>query len=1052
MKRFVSLYFVILSLSLSAQDYLGLEGSIPSNWSPQSELSMSSDHYKMGSESIRWDWNPGSQISISNPSGLAQACQTYKGGMILWIYNETPKEADLKFEFRNSGGTLQYYFSYHLNFIGWRACWVRFDEDMLGSKYDKNLTSVGIIAPSTSTGGRLFFDRMKFPSERINDRVTPDAQLDFINPDMNSNHWAALWHWHNTYEYELNLPASVNTEETAAFTEIRQRITSAIAGSAPSSSRISAIQREFSALNIQRSGSNIKGAAFVPADEYVYANGDKKFDDLNDLIYDIAKAWYHNEETGFDDMFCDLLDWLYDQGLTVGSGLGTNHHYGYGFRGFPKAIWLMQDVLKAKGKFVQAFEMIQYWTGVPEVRQLPQVDNFQGIVDAWNTIIPGRLMAIMLRDDSPELVRDMQSFTRWMDAVMQPSVGTMGGFKPDGSGFHHGMLYAGYMNGGYGGLGEVLNYVGNTHFNLSEEARNNFKKALFVHSGYANLRSLANSVCGRHPINQKLGTGAINAFAYLAKATDPIDEECAAEYMRLTEYKEDLYRELRNQRIRAASAPSGNVSLNYGALNLHRREDWLVATKGFNNIVTGTEIYTSNNRYGRYQSYGTIQILASSSPIDAANSGFVLEGWDWNRFPGATTIHLPYDLLNYSGGSLNERSKNSEFAGACSLDGNGVFGMLLDENDYTNYTDDFIARKSVFFFDNQIICLGSNINNSNSQYNTETTLFQTALNNTSESFLFEDQSISMFPYANNLEISEPVMLMDTKGNGYYLPSGTLHISKDTQESRDNKSKSVNYGDFATAWIDHGKAPVDANYEYAMLIQTNSTALSQFKNNMASSNKPYEVIRKDDVAHIVDHSGTSYTGYVVFKADNNISLALVKGSSYPCIIVAKDSGDGEVKVAFADPSINMEVPTKLTGTAPVEERMVRVTLNGAYQLKEPHEKCTVISVDNNTTVLEFTSIHGLPVEIDLVKDISLDVSTEDGEVRDLVNIYPNPVDNYLHYNNAIGAREVSIMSLDGKQVMMCKESSPIYVGNLMPGIYLIRIQFSDWEEVIRFVKS
>ena len=42
---------IIVPLSTAAQNYLGLEGDIPSNWSASDNgLSISGKHYKMGSE------------------------------------------------------------------------------------------------------------------------------------------------------------------------------------------------------------------------------------------------------------------------------------------------------------------------------------------------------------------------------------------------------------------------------------------------------------------------------------------------------------------------------------------------------------------------------------------------------------------------------------------------------------------------------------------------------------------------------------------------------------------------------------------------------------------------------------------------------------------------------------------------------------------------------------------------------------------------------------------------------------------------------------------
>lgn len=72
----------------------------------------------------------------------------------------------------------------------------------------------------------------------------------------------------------------------------------------------------------------------------------------------------------------------------------------------------------------------------------------------------------------------------------------------------------------------------------------------------------------------------------------------------------------------------------------------MVTLKGYTTDVWGAEIYTKDNRYGRYQSYGSVQIMGKGNPVSRTGSGFVQEGWDWNRLPGTTTIHLPFELLD----------------------------------------------------------------------------------------------------------------------------------------------------------------------------------------------------------------------------------------------------------------------------------------------------------------------------------------------------------------------------------------------------------------------
>ncbi len=81
---------------------------------------------------------------------------------------------------------------------------------------------------------------------------------------------------------------------------------------------------------------------------------------------------------------------------------------------------------------------------------------------------------------------------------------------------------------------------------------------------------------------------------------------------------------------------------------------------------------------------------------------FVQEGWDWNRLPGTTTIHLPFELLDSPFERYDYGAFEENFSGSSSLGGmNGMFAIKLMERDYDNFTSDFVARKSVFCFDNR---------------------------------------------------------------------------------------------------------------------------------------------------------------------------------------------------------------------------------------------------------------------------------------------------------------------------------------------------------------
>ena len=65
-------------------------------------------------------------------------------------------------------------------------------------------------------------------------------------------------------------------------------------------------------------------------------------------------------------------------------------------------------------------------------------------------------------------------------------------------------------------------------------------------------------------------------------------------------------------------------------------------------FVDALQIYLGANLYGRYLAHGSLQILtaAPGQTVTPATSGWQQEGFDWNRIPGVTSIHLPLEQLH----------------------------------------------------------------------------------------------------------------------------------------------------------------------------------------------------------------------------------------------------------------------------------------------------------------------------------------------------------------------------------------------------------------------
>ncbi|TKG95754.1 hypothetical protein EYV94_05525 [Puteibacter caeruleilacunae] len=968
--------------------YWNLETEVPANWSvSRGELQTSSKHYKLGQASIAWDWKSGSAVRIDNPKGINEAFKLEKrvkkdlyaersdelsddvqkiGGFMGWIYNENPVDDYLVFEFGVDDKTALR-FPYYLNFKGWRACWISF-VNMKQIAEAESLNYMKIKAPQKGNGGHLFFDRFSFSNKPISPRATPDMQLPFINPKINHNHWGGQWYWQTKYKHDIPVEGTVTVAQKKAMEVISDRVFDIVKGVVPSQDENWYYKDHFNDLCIKRAeDGTVSGRPIVSADEYVALLNDLKPKNLGPVFLGLAKGYALSDDDTSKEMFFDLFDHFLDQGYDFGSATGTQHHFGYQFAGIPESFFLMKEAMEENGYLERAVTMLQYWYGLPEHRIDKNVNDLQGVADLWNTKIMPRLISVLMMRDTPEKVRELKALSRFLDNSLQYSSGLVGGITPDGSLFHHAGLYPAYMAGALFGVGPVVYSLSHTPFEIGTTARKNLRQSLFLIRSYSQKYDWPIGLSGRQVFAGKISQGVIDAMGYTAKAGDgnsEVNEAMAAAYMRLAQPYERMYQEFAAKGIKPENDPQGFEVVNYGCLGLHRRADWLVSVKGYNKYVWSGEIYTHDNRWGRYMSYGTVQINNSGEPVNGKSSGFDQDGWDWNRFPGATSIHLPLDKLKCPINSLMSRSDET-FCGSSSLEKkNGIFGMKLHEKEkLKNFTPDHRARKSVFCFDDRIICLGSNIENSNKDYPTETTLFQLNVEKTDQAVEIDGSSKNgLFKEAPTNDDTH--VLLDNKGNGYYIPKGQdLQVAIQQQESRHNKSERVTHGNFAVAWLNHGNAPKNGEYEYAIQVNSTANKMDAFQRAMLSKDPLYKVVQKDYNAHIVTDMTTGITGLVLFEA-GKVNDELIERVNHEALIMKKKLNDNAVVMSVCSPSVNLASakPYDNKGSVAVQ---VEVTLKGNWSV-DAASGCKVVSSNKRSTVLSFECIHGQPVEVKLNK--------------------------------------------------------------------------------------
>ncbi len=969
MKHLLLLSFLLsVSLATQSQEIIGFEEGVPAGFTAAEKkaLSTTSRFYKEGAKSLQWDFQPGSTLDIALDAPIAlNSKDEKKFGTTLWIYNEKPQQDSVRFEFLDAQGQVRYWFTFRLAAKGWRACWIGFQSmrgDKLGDAKNLSLATCRLVAPQRK--GRIYLDRWKMLEKSMNLRTTPDMQIPYnsLAEGRDLWHWCRVWEWEQ-YTYDIPRPAEVTKEQKRELEIIEEHLDEALAPPSNVDGAVKKAYNTFNKIGIEPSGDGFTGWPILTPDELKRKNGEISWNDLEAMLSGFAYESYCKKSYEGQINYFTVWEYAIDQGFAYGSGMGTNHHYGYQIRKIYTTAWLMRNAIRRSSKADEIIRTLVFWSALQESRR-PCAEIRDELLDSWNTLLQAKLISAMLLPDDRDRIQALQGLSRWVSGSVNYTPGTIGGIKPDGTTFHHGGFYPGYTTGALATVADYVAMTSGTSFVPTLEARRVLAQAFTSMRNYSNMYEWGTGIGGRHPFTGKMGAADIKAFAQLALSGDlsgegnEFDHHLAADYLRLIDGKNTPEaRFFKEKGIQPAQAPQGFFVYNYGAAGIFRRGDWMVTLRGYNTNVWGSEIYLRDNRYGRYQSYGSVQIMGGKS---RAASGYNENGWDWNRLPGTTTIHLPYDLLeNPRKGTLMARS-TEEFAGASSLEGkNGMFAIKLAEADYPNFTPDFRARKSVFCFDNHMVCLGSNISNGNAQYATETTLFQCEFRTGKNVPSLMGREVDRLPFGTKMAGGPQCWLGDGYGNYYQVHEGLVRMQIAEQDSRNERTKVANKGPQASAFLIHGAAPRGASYAYTVWIQPTAEQLA------AAKEKPaYTIVRRDSVAHIVTDLATGITAYAAFE---NLQLQddeRVASIPAETMVMQRVDTDGTLIMSVCDPNLHIKSKTYTTPEPSAPSQKI-VSLKGNWQLAQPSEKVQVSAVGDKTQVT-VTCQHGQPVEFRMVQ--------------------------------------------------------------------------------------
>lgn len=969
--------------------------------SSDSMVSLSPERYIMGKKSLKWDWHSGSTFTLNQPISQVTdlvASKTWgrKATQVLsfWIYNETPVDDDLIVDLGRGLGPSaapDAGIKVNMNFSGWRAVGVSLQNDLDGREVEglgisdnevgesgardtiasgakSDMDSIRFRAPLKAPAGTFYIDRImlsiddaryQWSDNQVKTRITV-PEIDFRLPKNLATPTKA----------ELATADDIREALIRVFTQVEKESGLTVVGNKDK------LRESFTALRIKTNGSGTLSGRHIITDKQkvlyqpeFMSDADKTlFDDyvyLADysmLMFNISRAYQLStdpqERQELADMYILMTRHLLDQGFVDGSSLVTTHHWGYSSRWWYISAMMMSDELEKQQLRQQVADALLWFSREFKANFDMQPGPESSDLDYFNTLSRQHLALLMLEPDPAKRVALLKRFGTYINvALSQTPPGSLDGLRPDGTAWRHEGNYPGYSFPAFKNAAQLVYMLHGTPYEVSKEGRAALKKAMvsaWIYSNPATSMGLA----GRHPFNSSSVKLFQDSFRWLALTGDPktgdkVDNELAAIYLQVSGTPESQSEALFGRRIAPATLPQGNWTFNGGAFGIHRFNDKMVTLKAYNSNVWSSEIYYADNRYGRYQSHGAIQVLPYGNQKEL---GFVQEGWDWNRNPGTTTIHLPLTELDSPNPHTLMLRGSQPFSGHSSLAGKyGMFAFKFDAPSMPKFDSSFTARKTALETGNRLVLLGSNISNSTEKYATETTLFQHAITDKAADIWVNGEQITVLPYQRDLK--EGDWLIDGHGNGYLLATGAKgEVRRQYQVSANDKTRKPTEGNFSVAWIDHGVKPQGAEYEYLMVLEATPEGMKQLAADYRAGNKPYQVLRKDNVAHIVRDNATGTIGYTAFSAvspDDD----LVKSIAQPAIIMTQKQQDGSLKISGVTPDLNM---TRTSAATPVA---ISVTLKGQWQTTDKNPLVSVKRLEN-TTDLTFTSDFGIPQEVTL----------------------------------------------------------------------------------------
>ena len=1008
-------------------DFEGTE--VNAQWNAEDGvISISDDRSQTGTQSLCWVTLPQERnvlrIDLVNSYLTASLTTCYFN-----IYNtDALRDGTLEINFYNASGTKVRTATQSMNFIGWREFERRYGTDFAQKAPTNRVASIEFILHNpNSSAMKIYLDRVDLEGTVGGNKFATD----WCSPDAGLFTGEAL-----LKEYALIADATLpylqpSEDELQSLALIKSRNPITLRAG-----NIDAARKFVNDLNISR---NEDGT--IKADYKALRDcGLIETSSIIEVLTRIETLGYAAQTSAEDkQLLTDYLDYVFDQD--------------YLFRTTAFAASDYTLVRNLGQSFVNAFKACESQRHQNAMLSLMQWVFAYGHMyrsdyltsqnsDVIHNYIAYYLQIIANIDDATVAVRELNGFKRYLDRATEYTPGSSDLLKPDGSGFHHNTHYPNYMYA-YRGWIDAWYTLRGTIFSPEIDGYERFKDAVMMMCKLATRGSsanfLANSQGGRNPF--AAGIRLVLSKPYLTKLSavgaDLYGTDSDTELDDFAAYMFD-----------AASSNNdfdGFYAFNWSPAGVYRHGNWVATMRAPTTKFWGAEIYSSRNRFGRYQSHGTLEVLYnhSTKPTGYPSSNSE-SGWDWNVVPGGTTVHYTSWQEMMPNKNTTQRfdqfTRTKNFSGALSMGDCGIFATDFDQIDTWSVTcfspTELKFKKSVFAIDGKLISLGSNISSSSSPANTNitaTNLYQSfkPLNQTFRNGEVLPQSQNNNVYTGNNWIITP------ENTGYYIPSGNdnLVMFFGEQSSPVDDASNINSPGSAIAskaYIDHGITPENKHYHFIVVPDADEAIMNQTANEVATDGGSlYTINAQNEQVHSITYHPMNMTAYAFFAAMEELSFGPLASVGSEMLLMHEAKNETELAFAVCNPDLrpqNVSVGWTSTPT------YTFIRLKDKWILSSESNENIVVSNDENGTLVSLMLKDGMPVYFNLSKEDGSVGLTDETEINNS-HIWVENKELHIISSSASVARVFNSSGLNIHTTV----SSGRHLIPLTQGVYIVQLQ-------------